>query len=208
MTSREAETVVRLRNELSEFSRRAFHRNLVGGTGGNMSVRIPGTEKVLVTPSGVSLADVEPGTNLLVRLDGAILENPSNLVPSMETGFHLAAYELRPDVGAIAHLHPPYATGYSHRGKPLPLMTISARVALKEVPAIESAMPGSRDLCEFVKGGILRYPGVKAFLMSKHGILTLGEDLKAAYYLADLVENTAHVAFVAGNLHDEGRRDP
>lgn len=207
MMIREAETVVRLRHELSDFSKRAFLRNLVGGTGGNMSVRIPGSDKVLITPSGVSLADVEPETNLLVRLDGTILENPLNLVPSKETGFHLAVYELRPDVGAIAHVHPAYATAYSRKGKPLPMATITARMILKEVPAIESALPGSRELCEFVKGGIVRHPGVKALLMAEHGILALGPDIKAAYYLADLVENTAQVAFVAENIDNDDRGD-
>ncbi len=207
MMTQEAENVARLRNELSDFSKRAFHRNLVGGTGGNMSLRIPGTDKVLITPSGVSLADVEPGTNLLVRLDGTILENPLNLVPSKETGFHLAVYGLRPDIGAIAHVHPPYATAYSRKRKPLPMATISARVMLKEVPVVESALPGSRELCEFVTEGIARHPGVKALLMAEHGILALGPDIKAAYYLADLVENTAQVAFVAGHLQDDERGD-
>jgi L-ribulose-5-phosphate 4-epimerase len=203
MMIEEAETVVRLRHELSDFSKRAFHRNLVGGTGGNMSVRIPGTGQVLITPSGVSLGDVEPETNILVRLDGTILENPASLIPSKETGFHLAAYELRPDVGGIAHVHPPYSTAYARLGKPLPLPTISARVILKEVPTVECALPGSCELREFVKASIVRHPGVKALLMADHGILALGPDIKSAYYLADLVENTAQVAFVAANIKED-----
>jgi L-fuculose-phosphate aldolase len=203
----EVRVEIRLRQELSVFSKRAYLRNLVGGTGGNMSARIPGSDKILITPSGVALADVEPETSLLVRLDGAILENPLNLNPSKETGFHLAIYELRPDVGAIAHVHPVYATAYSRCGEPLPMATITARMLLTEVPAIEAAMPGSRELCEFIKGGIVRYPGVKALLMAEHGVLALGPDIKTAYYLADLVENTAHVAFVAGTMNDDrGKR--
>lgn len=198
---------IRLRKELSDFSKRAYFRNLVGGTGGNMSVRIPGSDKVLITPSGVSLADVEPETSLLVRLDGAILENPLNLAPSKETGFHLAVYELRPDVGAIAHVHSAYATGYSNLGKPLPLATVTARAILKEVPAIECAPSGSRELCDFVKGGIVRHPGVKVLLMAEHGVLALGPDIKTAYYLADLVENTAQVAFVSENIDNDDRGD-
>jgi L-ribulose-5-phosphate 4-epimerase len=198
---------IRLRQELSDFSKRAFLRNLVGGTGGNMSARIPGTDRVLITPSGVALADVEPGTSLLVRLDGTILENPLNLLPSKETGFHLAIYGLRPDVGAIAHVHPAYATAYSRKGKPLSMATITADMILKEVPSIERAMPGSRELCEFVKGGIVRHPGVKALLMTDHGVLALGPDIKAAFYIADLVENTAHVALLAGTMAHDDRGD-
>jgi hypothetical protein len=38
--------IIRLRRELSDFSKRAFSRGLVSGTGGNVSVRIPGTDQV------------------------------------------------------------------------------------------------------------------------------------------------------------------
>ena len=36
--------------------------------------------------------------------------------------------------------------------------------------------------------------------MKEHGILTLGADLKTAFYLADLVEDTAKIAFIEGNI--------
>ena len=39
-----------------------------------------------------------------------------------------------------------------------------------------------------------------ALLMKEHGILALGADLKAAYYLADLVEGTARIAFIESSI--------
>jgi len=36
--------------------------------------------------------------------------------------------------------------------------------------------------------------------MKEHGILALGPDLKTAYYLADLVEDTAKIAFIEANI--------
>ncbi len=71
---------------------------------------------------------------------------------------------------------------------------------LKEVPWVECAIPGSKELCDFVSNGITRYPGVKVLLMKEHGVLALGPDLKAAYYLADLVEATAKIAFIEENI--------
>jgi L-fuculose-phosphate aldolase len=200
MTKIEPEVVIRLRKELAEYSRRAFHRGLVGGTGGNISVRIPNTDHVLITPSGVSLADVEPEANLLLNFEGTVIDNPCGLVPSKESSFHLVVYQLRPDAGAIAHLHPPYATAYSNKERPLPLVTVSSRVILKEVPWVECAIPGSKELCDFVHGGIKKHPTIRAMLMKEHGILTLGADLKTAFYLADLVEDTAKIAFIEGNI--------
>jgi L-fuculose-phosphate aldolase len=196
--------VIDLRKELAEFSRRAFYRGLVAGAGGNMSLRVPGTDLVLITPTGVSLADIEPEANLLVNLDGTVLENWLGLKPSKETGFHLEVYRLRPDAGAVAHLHPPYATAFSNKERPLPLVTVNSRAILKEVPWIECALPGSQELCDYVHGGITKYPDVKVLLMKEHGILALGPDIKTAYYLADLAEDTAKVAFIAGNIKMDG----
>jgi len=198
--NKESETIHRLRRELSDFSKRSFHRGLVSGTGGNISARIPDHDRVLITASGVSLGDVEPDSNLLVNLEGVILENPLGLIPSKETSFHLVVYQLRPDVGAIVHVHPPYATAYSNKERPLPLATISSRAILKEVPWIECALPGSKELCDYVHGGIKKYPAVKALLMKEHGILALGPDLRIAYYVADLVEDTAKIAFIADHI--------
>jgi L-ribulose-5-phosphate 4-epimerase len=199
--------IIRLRKELSDFSKRAFNRGLVSGTGGNMSVRIPGTEEVLITPTGISLADIEPEINLLMNLDGTILENPCDLKSSKETGFHLAAYRLRPDAGAVAHLHPPYATAYSNRLKPLPMVTVSARGVLQEVPCIESAKAGSQELSQYVQQGLKQYPTAKVMLMQEHGTLALGLDLSNAYYLSDLAEDTAKIAFIEVNIKmtDGGR---
>ena len=192
--------IIRLRKELSDFSKRSFRRGLVSGTGGNMSVRIPGMDEVLITPTGISLEEITPEINLLMNLDGSVLENPCGLKSSKETGFHLAAYRLRPDVGAVAHLHPPYAIAYSNKLAPLPMVTVSARGVLKEVPCIESAPAGSQELAGFVQQGLKQYPAAKVILMREHGTLALGADLATAYYLTDLAEDTAKIAFIEGSI--------
>jgi len=193
--------IVRMRKELAEYSRRSFNRGLVSGTGGNLSVRIAGTDTALITPTGISLGDITPEVNLLMKIDdGTIIENPCGLKPSKETGFHLAAYRLRPDAGAVAHLHPPYATAYSNKLKPLPMVTVSARGVLLEVPCIESAKAGSAELSMFVQDGLKKYPLVKVMLMREHGTLALGIDLSNAFYLTDLAEDTAKIAFIESNI--------
>ena len=200
MTSNQIIDVDFLRHELSKYSKRSYERGLINGTGGNLSVRVPGTDTVLITPSGISLGDVEPEENILVNLEGEIVDSPFGLKPSKETSFHLRAYQMRPDVQAVAHLHPPYATAYSNKGEPLPLVTVWARVNLEHVPSVESSLPGSAELRDFVCAGLESFPNVKAILMKEHGILTLGSDLKTAYYLADLVEENAKIAFIEANI--------
>ena len=193
-----------LREQLSEFSRRSYERNLVAGTGGTLSVRIPDTDTVLVTPTGISLGDVEPDENILVNLEGEVVDSPLGLKGSKETGFHLIAYRLRPDVGAIAHVHPPYSTAYANKMQPLPMVTVSAVGNLKHVPCIACFPAGSRELRDAVEEGIKGNPGVNTLLMEEHGILCMADDLKHAYYLADLTEDTAKIAYVAATIPDMG----
>jgi len=192
--------IICLRRELAEYSRRSFNRGLVSGTGGNLSVRVPGTDLALITPTGISLGDIDPEINLLMKIDGTVIENPCGLKPSKETAFHLAVYQLRPEVGAVSHVHPPYATAYSNVVERLPMATVSAQGVLKEVPRIESAKAGSTELYEFVKAGLLKYPAAKVLLMKEHGILAIAADLKTSYYLSDLTEDTAKIAFIASQI--------
>ena len=200
MMNKESEAVILARKELTFYSKKSFQRGLISGTGGNLSVRIAGQGMALITPSGVSLDDVEPEISILVTLDGKLLSAPPGLKPSKETSFHLAAYRLRPDIHALAHVHPPYATAYANRMVPLPLVTVSARLNLKHVACIECAIPGSSELSGLVSGCLEANPEARALLMKEHGILTLGKDLKEAFFLADLVEDTAKIAFIEANI--------
>ena len=188
------------RKQLSEYSHRAFRRHLVSGTGGNLSLRIPDTDTVLVTPTGISLEQVQPEENILMNLAGDVVESPKGLKGSKETGFHLAAYNLKPDIGGIAHVHPPYATAYSNMGRPMPLATVSARVVLKRVPCVECFPPGSPELRDCVSEGIKQNSDACCILMKEHGILAMGLDLRHAYYLADLTEDTARIAYIAATI--------
>ncbi len=37
-------------------------------------------------------------------------------------------------------------------------------------------------------------------LIKEHGVLTIGSDLKTAYYFTDLVEDTAKIAYIASHI--------
>jgi len=194
------EMVCYYRTVLSDYSVRSFTRGLVGGSGGNLSLRIPGSDTVLITPTGISLEEITPEVNILVDLEGNILESPMGHKGSKETSFHLSAYKLREDVLAVVHVHPPYSTAFSCSGNSLPLATVSSRLILKNVPCIPCFNPGSKELADEVSSIISKDLTLKAVLMQDHGILALGPDITTAYCLADLVEHTAQVAFLSKQI--------
>jgi len=194
--------VARCAEELQAICQRAYDRGLVGGAGGNISVRIPGREEALISATGVSLVAITPATMVRVSLQGEVLEAHGGCRPSKETGFHVCAYRLRPQVGAVVHLHPPFATAFAVRGKEIPLVTDGATLILKRIPVVGHAPSGSAELHRIVEEGLLRYPEAKVILMERHGMFSMGADLTMAYNLADLVEDTAKIALLARLIPD------
>lgn len=194
--SDEAE-VERLRTELVAMSHRVFERGLVTGTGGNISVRLPMTNQLLITRSGVSLGEVGPDDLVRLDSDGRVLQAVGAARPSIETPIHLAAYRLRPDVRAIIHLHPTYSVVVSLRGEPLPLVTISARLLLGHVPCIPVAYPATRRLHAAMERVFEEYPRVGVVLMQAHGLTAFADSLAEVFHLADLCEATAQQAYLA-----------
>ena len=182
---------------VAQFSRLSYDRGLVAARGGNLSIRIPGTERVLITPSGISLRDITPEIVIEVDIHGNLLRGKKNLRPSKETPFHTSIYRIRNDVMAIAHIHPPFATALSLKDKPFPLLTAPGVVNLVKVPCVEFALIGTKELCDYVSEAAKQNLDVKALLLKGHGVIAMGPDLASAYYIADLVEDCAKVALLS-----------
>jgi L-ribulose-5-phosphate 4-epimerase len=187
-----------LKKELEYISHKVYNRGFTQATGGNISVRIPGTENVLIKRSGVSLGEVSREDALIITMEGEVLEGQGK--PSKEIGFHLGIYRTRPDVNAVVHCHPNYALGYAILGLELPLPTVTAQKLLGHVPVADVAPSGSPELARYVTEVFEKHPGIKACLMKQHGICAVGATLEAAYNVADLLEFTAKQAFITTQL--------
>ena len=135
-----------LADELVRYSRLCYDRHLVGAAGGNLSARVPGSDTFIVTATGVALRDVARENLLAIDSQGNVLEGPPGVKPSKETSFHIAVYEVRPDVSVIIHVHPTYATVFAVNGRLIPTVTISAQLKLKQGKLIAIARPGSKEL--------------------------------------------------------------
>ncbi|MGP4078434.1 class II aldolase/adducin family protein [Pseudalkalibacillus sp. R45] len=187
-----------LKKELAYVSHKVYQRGLTQATGGNISVRLPDRDAILIKRSGVSLGEVSPEDALVLSMDGEVLEGAGT--PSKEFRFHLGIYHSRPDVNAVVHCHPNYAIGYACLGRELPLPTVTARKILEHVPVAGTAPSGSLELAENVTRVFQTYPGIKACLMEEHGISAVGDTLEKAYNIATLVEDTAKQSFILQQL--------
>ncbi len=183
-----------LRQILIDHARRTYERGLVGGTGGNFSARLS-NGKMAITASGLNLGDTSMEN--LIEMDITTYDYEPNgpYVPSKEYLFHADILRLRPDVGAVLHIHPPHATAFAVLKRDIPMVT-DAAFKQPPMPHVEFAPSGTPELQANVVAAIEKNPGCKVLLLEQHGIICLGEDIRWAYDIADLTEELARIAYL------------
>jgi len=177
------------KEEIVRIARSAYNRGLVPGSSGNLSMRIPDSNLVLIKASGVSFRDMNADDVIVVNLDGDIVDGAKK--PSKEIRFHLGIYRVRHDVGAVLHTHSPYATLYASLGKPIPRVVAWPRV--KKMPIVEYAPSGSQELAAMVVEAF-KDPEVNVALLKHHGVVVVGRTLTEALDLAESIEEAARIA--------------
>ena len=185
----------RLRRQILEIGEQLTRKQMVAGSDGNISARLD-KARILITPSGLPLGELAPENLVLVGMNGAVLEG--NLKPSSELLAHLYLYERRPEIGAVVHAHPPYATAFAIAGVELEWQTIPEMVAFVGPVALTSyAAPGTPAVTEALEPYV---PNHDAFLLRNHGLITLGRSLGQAWQRHDTVEHAARILYLSRGL--------
>lgn len=186
----------KLRAELVATSRRLHQMGWVANHDGNLSVRLRG-ERLLITATALSKADIDDAALLVVDLSGKVLEGRRK--PFSELELHLAAYRARPEVDVVLHAHPPHATAFGLTGQPLaPVAMPEIVVSLGDViPTVPRALPKTPAAVKGVEEAASR---VDAMLLAGNGALTLGADLNQALLRMELVEHYAKILSIARGL--------
>ncbi len=185
------------RIEVARVTRRVAELGLIRSSDGNLSARL-GDDCFLLTPSGTYKATTRPDDLLLIDRQGKVLQGPPGAKPTIEWRMHLEAYRQRPDISAVVHAHPPYATALTIAGLDFPLDIIpEVAVTLGEVPTAPYATPGTEALAESILGFINRSDTI---LLSHHGSLSVGRTPEQALIALERVEHAAHTFFLARSL--------
>jgi L-fuculose-phosphate aldolase len=177
-----------LRASVAQASRRLHAAGWVANHDGNVSVRL-GRDRFLITPTATSKLDVQESMLVVVDGKGAVVEGTRK--PPGELELHLAAYRARPDVQAVVHAHPPYATAFGAARVPLePVCLPEAVVSLGRVPLAPFAMPKTPLAVEAVSRCLA---DADAVLLPGNGALTVAHELALAMLRMELVEHLAKV---------------
>ncbi len=162
--------------------------------GGNVSIKIPEANALVITPSGRPYMDLVPED--ICVLDFDLNRIDGHLAPSIETAMHVGIYKTRSDVGAVVHTHQPHASVFALINRPIPALFDEVCLAIGEtVDVVPYAFSGTPELVEKVTQTVNN--GCNCFVMQNHGALNLGRTLEDAWKNAELLEKTAQVYYQA-----------
>ncbi|MEL7344016.1 MAG: class II aldolase/adducin family protein [Pseudomonadota bacterium] len=178
-------------------AKRCFDLRLQTNAGGNLSVRLDDRDAIVIKPSGIGFNECTRENLQIVHLDGTI--EPSDHKPSKDLGFHLDLYRIRADIRAVVHCHSPWATGYASAGLEIPCLTVQTIEKIGRMPLIPLSPQGGPQT-EADISPVFMDPKIVAAVLANHGTIGVGSTLLKAQYLAEIIEETAHIAFVRDAL--------
>ena len=181
-----------IRQEICEIGRRMYDRRMVAANDGNISVRLS-EDEILCTPTGVSKGFMKPEQLCLVDLSGNLLGEDRGFHPSSEVKMHLRVYQKRPDIKAVVHAHPIFATSFAVMGQALerPIMP-EVIVNFGRIPLAPYGTPSTAEIPDAVEPYLAEY---EAILLEHHGALTWAKDLLSAYMKMESVEFYAELLY-------------
>lgn len=172
------------------------------GMYGHVSVRVPGAEEFLINPGAGSDKSALRAEDLLrVNFRGEKLEGKANL--PLEVVMHTAIHRRWEDAGAIAHLHPPWATLFAIARTPVRPVTLHGALFGGGVPVFEKAEfiiteAEGEALAEFRRDH-------RAILLRCHGTIIVGGSLEEVVFTSFTLEENAELQYRAASL---GELDP
>lgn len=183
---------------IAEICRKLYERGYLVATSGNISVR--NADHFLITPRATRKDKMVPEWIVECDADGKPIEGGTvpSLKPSTEIEMHREVYRLRKDVHAAIHAHPPYCTACSLASISLTEMLLpELAIYIGPVPTVPYATPGTNELPHVLRPYL---PDHNAFLLMRHGVLVLGNDLEDTFNRLEQLEYIAHVAYLVGSM--------
>jgi L-fuculose-phosphate aldolase len=156
---------------------------------GHMSMRDLFGRGFWIKRSGIALGEVTPADFILFDLDGNKIEGEGDR--HLEWPIHAEIYRARPDVGAVGHTHPFYATVFSAVEAELPMVTHDscrfggAVPRFRELTGLIKTPQQGRDLAKSLGASL-------AVIQQNHGITFVGSNVEQATLCGVALEKACH----------------
>ncbi len=196
-----------LKHDVCVIAKRAQTDGLCMHKSGNFSARDGDTGLIAVTPTGLDRQDMSARDIVIMDLDANVIENESGLRPTSEVLMHIALYQARPDVRAVAHTHSAYATAFAVINRPIPAIVYEvANLGLTKgrIPVAPYGRPGTPALAESVSAAAAE---ADCILMERHGAVAVdSRNIYEAFLKVAYIEELAQLYQLA--LTASGGKEP
>jgi L-fuculose-phosphate aldolase len=189
--------------ELIAVGVKAVSQGLVLGSGGNLSARVPGSSRFVVTASSTWLDRLDADDFSVIDMSGGVLLGAPT--PSSEWKLHQRTYAVRDDVNAIVHVHPQYAVLVDAIGAPIRLITLDHVAYVRSVGRVGYFPNGSDELADGAAKQALEH---NTMVLAHHGCSAIGEDVDMAFRRATNLEEAATATYRLLVLGDTGTAFP
>ena len=175
------------RQALIEACRAMNELGINQGTSGNVSVRHG--ESMLISPSATPYHDIRPEQVARLAIRGEYGAYHGPLKPSTEWRIHLDIMRARPEVGAVVHSHPTFATTLAITRRGIPACHyMMAAFGGTDIRCADYATFGTKELSNLA---LVALEGRNACLLANHGMVVCGPTLAKAMWLAVELETIA-----------------
>jgi L-ribulose-5-phosphate 4-epimerase len=189
-----------IRLAVAELHRELTGNGLVAWTSGNISARVPGTDLMVIKPSGVPYPRLTADNMVVCDLAGRRVSG--DLSPSSDAESHAYIYRHLPGVGGVVHTHSRHATAWAARGEPIPcVLTAMADEFGGEIPVGPFAAIGGEEIGAAVVQTLAGHRS-PAVLLRSHGVFTIGPTPAAAVKAAVMCEDVASTVWLARQQGD------
>jgi 3-dehydro-4-phosphotetronate decarboxylase len=169
--------------ELARAGRLVSSQRLTWGSSGNLSLRLD-DERFLITAHGARLGELEPEATVVCALETDEWDGARR--PSAEAGLHRNAYRARPDVGAVAHASPVFATLVACTNVDVdPGLTTDSAYYLRRLGRVPRLHPGSAELADAVAAALA---DADVLLLEHHGAVCVGRSLEETLVRLECLE--------------------
>lgn len=190
-----------LREELVAVARRLNASRINQGTSGNVSVRLPEGQGLLITPTSLPYEQMQPDQLVAIDWHGQPLaeaRQQTGLRPSSEWRLHADLLRQRPELQAVVHCHSTAATALACHGRGIPSFHYMVAVAGgADIRCAPYATFGTEALS---LAAVAAMQGRRACLLAHHGQVTAGSTADQALRLAIEVETLAAMYLQACQL--------
>ena len=177
---------------VADFMKRLYDRQLTTASGGNISLRVSDDE-FCITPSSLDKGSLTAESIAVVKFDGTNLTPELKL--SIESEMHRQILLKRPDLHAVVHAHPVFASAFA-TAQPCVLdsrLIAETYFILGEIVNVPYFIMGSKELADAVSDAVVHNTAV---LLENHGALCAAKDLLHAFDGIDLMERLAQMTIL------------